>query len=192
MQIKIIKKQDTIENKSDDNNEISICYGQIIKKTLEMCQKIINLSNNIMNNINIEKTDIEDIDFDEQYNKISKSMDAFKLIFGKKYTIIEVITKTTTLINNLQKIANQVGINLSNNEENNQDIEMWDEQDVEIMKQIVDDIGTEQLKKDIEECYNLQHEEKIGNDTKNKKDDNTINVYEVMSEDNNKKIQNTT
>ena len=185
MAIKVIKRNaERSTEKSEDSNKFSINYEQLIKQLYTMCKKMIDMSSYVMDNFDLkDANELDEASFDDKFNRINKIMTFFLLVFGKKYTIIELIAKSISLINDIQKIADKVGISLVSDIDNDKNAEIWCDEDVEIMKQIVDNIGAEQFKKDIDECY-AEHkaEQERKNNILNKNTDNITEVYEVFND----------
>ena len=180
MPIKLIHTKEKIEQKKSKNN-INFNIEDSFNKTYCICSKIIESCFYLLNNFNLEKilqiNDNEEIN--EEYERMIKINQIFSIIFGKKYSIIDAITKATDILNKIQTLSGRLNINLINENEEKQNEEIIVDEDIEFLMQAIEDYGREALKNDIRESIKQtsQDERNV-----NEEQSSFIDTYKVSNE----------
>ena len=190
MAITIIRKQsqtDKDKNKNEELQKYRVDTEMMLRKLFKLCDKIIDYSNDLMDSVNqqrfIKKDDFET--FETKKQKIEQTMEIFCLIMGKKYGLLEAVAKATAIIQKIQDIAKNLGIDLHSTEQSNNETQTaLDNTTLQEMALLVRNLGIEAVC----ERYNKRVQEyeeqaglyKEGQDYEN--DDNTIE-YDVDKEE---------
>lgn len=185
MPLKIIKKIENAETNINKNN-INLNIEETIKKMFFLCCKIIDSGSIILKNIDFNKliNQFNDEEYNIEYEKISKIINFFALIFGKKYTIIEALLKTTNIIKDLNALSIKLGIKLINNNTNDNTFnQLWSDEEIEAISNIMKDFNLEEIKKTAQKIRQEVKENEIKKNIENKKEQN-IKCYEILTENN--------
>ena len=149
MPLKIIKKTEEI-NKEENNDNITnkINIEETIQKMFFVCNTIIDSINNILTNVDFNRISylLNEEEYQEEYRKIKRLIDTFQSVFCEKKSIVDVLSKITKIVQNLQKIANEFNISLIKQDVNDTNIQLLTDNDIEIISQIVKDFGIDELK----------------------------------------------
>ena len=150
-----------IHHTEDDNNDnvsqeqkLNLNIENCLQQMFNICQKVVNYSQKLLDNCDIENL-LQIIDnngeLELHIERIKQLTDLFSIIFGKKFSIIESLTKTTAIMQKIQVLAEKFGVELIQQQEND-NVETFSEEDIEVLKQLVEDFGIEQIKQDMEDC----------------------------------------
>ena len=165
---------------------ITLNSTDVVQKSFMICEKIINISYKILQQINIDTLFMQDQHSqnihasdtleDKNITQIKQTMDIFTLIFGKKVSLLEAITKTTNILQKIAILSKSLNVQLSNDEQINSNIEILNDEDIDMMVQLVKDFGEEQIRKDAAE-----HREtiKLQQYSENNENTSSIDVYDV-------------
>lgn len=177
MTLKIIHHQEeqSIENKNDNNLNLDI--KESLTKMFILCNKIINLSYTILEQVDFNKLD--ENDFDEKYQKLSKYIDIFTIIVGKKISIIEATSKAMSIIQKIQSLAEKFNICLIKEDEEDKNIECLTDDDIDMMVQLVKDFGEKQIRDDAKE---VNKEIQKQNEIKSQEEKKQIDIYDIYHE----------
>lgn len=185
MPLKIIHRTENNVKKTQ-KIELTSNIEETIQKMFYLCNKIIDICQNIIKEVNFTKI-LQLSDFDEDYEvmreKSDKIMDLFSSIFGKKIAIIEAIAKTTVIMQKIHILANSFDVKLINLDEGED--EVLTDEDVEMMVQMVRDFGGDKIKEDAKKCQNYLNDQKQQNKNFAQNQQQT-DVYEIYN-DNTKK-----
>ena len=107
-------------------------------------------------------------------------MDIFSMVFGKKLSVLEILTKTTAIMQKIQTLAEKFSIELIPQQNNNEKEEYMTDDDIDMMMQIVEDFGIEKVKEDIKEYNQNLKEQQEQEDKQNAK---PMDVYDVYNTD---------
>ena len=156
MPLKIIHHRENKEIVEKNNkNNFNYDIEETLKKMYSLCDKIINFSHLILEKIDFDKS-IANKDLETMENKIEEIQNyikTFEIIFGKKLSIIEAVSKATSLIQKIQIIAEKFNISLiEDNCDENENIEYLTDDDIDMMVQMVKDFGEDNLRQDAESC----------------------------------------
>ena len=190
MTLKIIHHREKKENKEAIKENIQIDVRQNLLKMFAFCEKIINLSSLILDKINTESLLLNAIceqNEDKNINSIADEIESllkiFYIVVGKKVSLLDAVSKATVIMNKICKMADEFGVSLDDEEDENENEEVLTDEDIDVMVQLVKDFGEEQIREDARECRE--------NMAKNLEDQNNepqyIDVYDVYhdTEDNN-------
>jgi len=178
MPVKIIHHQEAnvIEKKQTDLN-----IEECLQNMFNVCEKTINFAYHILDSFDFnEMLDENDMStLDEKYKKIKKIMEMFSMIFGKKLSVLEILTKTTAIMQKIQGLAEKFNIEIIHQNNQGEKEEYMSDEDVDMMMQIVQDFGIEQVKEDIKE-YNENL--RLKQEKQDEINDKMLDVYDVYKE----------
>ncbi len=179
MTLKIIKHTEEVE-KSDSSKTFSFNVEELLRKTFFLCSKVVDFANEVLDCTDFKSiiTAPTDEIFEEKFIKLQRAMSVFSLMFGKKVSIADALTKATTTMKNLQILAQKFDVHLISDEAD-ADAPLSNE-DVDIMVEMMKDFGAETIKQEIE-TYN----ENLKIEALKKKEEKTekIDVYDVYEDD---------
>ena len=114
----------------------------------------------------------------EDNENIAKAMNLFSLIAGKKSSPLDAMSKTVSIIQKIDILADSFGVSLSNKIDEETDV-LTDE-DIDVMVQMVKDFGEKQIREDAKECCKKAA---IQKSLEEKQKTSTIDVYDVYHKD---------
>ena len=201
MPLKIVHhKESCVEAKKD---KLSLNVEALLAKMFIFCENVVNASGSVINEIK-EFNQLQNVVGDKKEKKtccsksehdcgdkcvesckniensegITMAMNLFSLIAGKKSSPLEAMSKTISIIQKIDILADSFGISLSNKIDEETDV-LTDE-DIDVMVQMVKDFGEKQIREDAKECCkkaaiqkSLEEEQKTS----------TMDVYDVYHKD---------
>ena len=180
MPLKIIHHRESIVE--NEKEKISINIEENLLKMFLFCEKTINITNLILDKINLEEISHQkenDISNNEDYSKnCADLLQIFTLMVGDKVSLLDAIARSTSIMQKICKLANDFGVSLLN-EEKDENCEFLTDEDVDVMVQMVKDFGEEQIRKDVRECK----EKLTAQETEKMKKMEEIDVYDVYHEE---------
>lgn len=197
MPLKIVHhKESRAETKKD---KLSLNIETLLTKMFTFCESVVNASNlvieetekfyRLQNSIisNKEEKKIcckNGYDFDnvcveghkniEDNEDVVKAMNLFALVAGKKSSPLDAMSKTASIIQKIDVLADNFGVSLSNKADEETDV-LTDE-DIDVMVQMVKDFGEKQIREDAKECCEKVAAQKS---LEEKKKTSTMDVYDV-------------
>lgn len=177
MPLKIIHHKE--DNNQEQQNTTTLNIEECLQNMFNVCENTINFAYHILDNFDFNAIiDIEDMEIlEEKYKKIKKIMDIFSMVFGKKLSVLEILTKTTAIMQKIQTLAEKFSIELIPQQNNNEKEEYMTDDDIDMMMQIVEDFGIEKVKEDIKEYNQNLKEQQEQEDMQNSKPMDVYDVY---------------
>lgn len=148
MTITIIRKKQSNNQddwKSKEQQKYKVDTEAMLKKLFKLCNKIIDYSNDLMDLVGDFKINNDIEEFETKKQQIEQAMDVFCLIMGKKYGLIEAVAKATTIIQKIQTIAENLGVDLKNTQQQEVVETALDEVSIQEMALIIRDLGIESV-----------------------------------------------
>ena len=182
MTLKIVHHKEQVQTTKKD--QISLNIEKNLKTMFLICEKIVNFAYLISEQINYNSNvDINTENINEhgisQTANIENLLAIFSILVGKKLSLIDAVAKATAIMQKISKLANDFGVSLKEEEQQDPNTELLTDEDIDIMVQMVKDFGEQQIREDSRECREKFAEQEIERQSNNQ----DIDVYDVYHDD---------
>jgi hypothetical protein len=199
MTVKIVKKKTEYKNNDcSENNVIKIDIKDVLQKMFNICIRVIEIEQLAVDDISEKR--IKEIayfsqdKYDEEVLKLERFINLYSLIFGKKYTFLEVLDKILSILNKIKNLSSEFNIILETG--NNTDtckqqniVQEFNDEDIAILEALVADFGIQDIKDTIaRHIDNLKKNEnqddasvsKISSQNEREKNRKETKIYEIL------------
>ena len=147
MTLKVIHKtqKQTTKEKTDNYDYVSK-NEETIKDLYQISQLIIEQSKIVMSNIDMQKMiQMDDEELQQATQHLEKIMNIFAFVIGKKTSILEAVLEATKIVEKIQKIAKNNGIDLTKNTTEQEQINILDEKHIQEMALLMRNLGIDKV-----------------------------------------------
>ena len=198
MSVKIVKKTEYKNIECGKNDVIKIDIKDVLQKMFNICIKVIEMEQLAVDDISEKR--IKEIayfsqdKYDEEVLKLERFINLYSLIFGKKYTFLEVLDKILSILNKIKNLSSEFNVALDTNNNINANkqqniIQEFNDEDIAILEALVADFGIQDIKdtiaKHIDDLKKNENQDnvlvsKIPNQNESEKNKKETKVYEIL------------